>query len=56
MAGTREGTSVRPGTLEQVMEYYKDDPETLRQMVGDNPYELKNIIDHRVPTPLRQAQ
>ena len=51
VAGTREGTSVRPGTLEQVMEYYKDDPETLRQMVGDNPYELKNIIDHWVLNP-----
>ncbi len=51
VAGTREGTSVRPGTLEQVLEYYKDDPETLRQMVGDNPYELKNIIDHWVLNP-----
>ena len=45
VAGTREGISVRPGTLEQVMEYYKEDPITMNQMLGDNPYELKNIID-----------
>ena len=48
VAGTREGVPVRPGVLEQVLEYYKDQPETLRETVGDNPYELKNIIDHWV--------
>ena len=51
VAGTREGTSVRPGTLEQVIEYYKDQPETLKEMVGENPYELKNIIEHWVLNP-----
>ncbi len=45
VAGTREGTAVRPGTLEQVIDYYKEDPEMMREMLGDNPYELKNIID-----------
>lgn len=45
VSGTREGVSVRPGTIEQVMEYYKDDPVTQRQLLGDNPYELRNIID-----------
>ena len=45
VSGTREGVSVRPGTIEQVMEYYKDDPVTLHQLLGDNPYELRNIID-----------
>lgn len=46
VAGTREGVAIRPGTLEQVIEYYKNDPVMLHQMVGDNPYELRNIIDH----------
>ena len=45
VAGTREGISVRPDALKQVIDYYKDDPEAMRQMLGDNPYELKNIMD-----------
>ena len=45
VAGTREGISVRPGTLEQAINYYKDDPITMHQLLGDNPYELRNIID-----------
>ena len=45
VSGTREGVQVRPGTIEQVMEYYKNEPEVLRELLGDNPYELKNIID-----------
>ena len=45
VSGTREGIQVRPGTIEQVMEYYKNEPEVLRELLGDNPYELKNIID-----------
>ena len=45
VAGTREGTSVRPGTLERLIESYQDDPVMLHQLLGDDPYELKNIID-----------
>ena len=43
--GTREGVAVRPGMLEQVINYYKDDPVAMREALGDNPYELRNIID-----------
>ncbi len=46
VAGTREGIRVEPDVLEQVIEYYKDEPETLKQLVGENPYELKNIIKY----------
>jgi len=45
VAGTREGISVRPNALQQVIEYYKDDPEAMHEMLGENPYELRNIID-----------
>ncbi|MBO7068425.1 MAG: DUF2723 domain-containing protein [Bacteroidaceae bacterium] len=45
VAGTREGVSVRPGILEQAIEAYRNDPEMMRQVLGDNPYELRNIID-----------
>lgn len=46
VAGTREGVRVRPGTLEQAIEYYqKNNPEGMAEALGENPYELKNIID-----------
>ena len=48
VAGTREGVTVRPGTLERLVESYKDDPEMLRNLLGDDPHELKNIIDNWV--------
>ena len=48
VAGTREGIPVRPGLLEHAIEYYKDDPELSREVLGDNPYELSNIIEHWV--------
>ena len=48
VAGTREGVSIRPGTLESLIASYKDDPETLRGLLGDDPYELTSIIDNWV--------
>ena len=45
VSGTREGIRVSPGTLEQAIDYYKKDPIAMRQLLGDNPYELTNIID-----------
>ena len=46
VAGTREGVSVRPGTLERLIESYKDDPETLHNILGDDPHELSSIMDN----------
>ncbi len=43
--GTREGVGVRPGMLKQVIDYYKNDPAAMKEALGDNPYELHNIID-----------
>ena len=48
VAGTREGITVRPGTLESLVASYKDDPETLRNILGDDPFELTSIIDNWV--------
>ena len=45
VAGTREGVRVYPDAIRQVMEYYKDDPKAMKEALGENPYELKNIID-----------
>lgn len=43
--GVREGVAVHPNALKAVMDMYKEKPNTLKDLVGDNPYELKNIID-----------
>ena len=48
VAGTREGVPVEPDALAQVIDYYKDNPEELKVMLGDNPYELRNVLDHWV--------
>ena len=45
VTGTREGISVRPGELERAIEILKDDPQAMRELLGENPYELSNIID-----------
>ncbi|MBO5707377.1 MAG: DUF2723 domain-containing protein [Bacteroidaceae bacterium] len=45
VTGTREGISVRPGELERAIEILKDDPQAMKEYLGDNPYELSNIID-----------
>ncbi len=46
VTGTREGIPVEPDALKQVLEYYKDSPENRKKLLGENPYELKNIIKH----------
>ncbi len=48
VTGTREAIPVESDALKQVIDYYKDDPEHLKRMVGDNPYELKNVIRYWV--------
>ena len=48
VTGTREGIPVQPDALKQVLDYYKDSPEDLKEMLGENPYELKNVIKHWV--------
>ncbi len=54
VSGTREGLRVYPDALEQVMSYYQSIPEEtdslqaiseMHEILGDNPYELGNIID-----------
>ena len=45
VTGTREGISVRPSELERAIEILKDDPQAMKELLGENPYELSNIID-----------
>ncbi len=51
VAGTREGIRVSPGTLEKAIEYTRNDPAAQRELLGDNPYELTNIIDKWILSP-----
>ena len=44
--GTNEYVQVRPELKEQVLELYKDNPEEMRKVLGDQPFELSNIIKH----------
>ena len=46
VSGTREGIPVRPGLLEQAIKYYESDPVAMHAMLGDDPYELSNIMEH----------
>ncbi|MCF0196408.1 MAG: DUF2723 domain-containing protein, partial [Bacteroidaceae bacterium] len=45
VAGTREAVSVRPNVLRQTIDQLKDDPIRLHALLGENPYELRNIMD-----------
>ncbi|MBQ6432636.1 MAG: DUF2723 domain-containing protein [Bacteroidaceae bacterium] len=56
VAGTREGIRVQPGTLEQAIEYYKEDPIASRQILGENPYELSTIIDKWILNDKKELQ
>ena len=36
---------MRPGELERAIDTLKDDPQAMKELLGENPYELSNIID-----------
>ena len=44
--GTNEDVVVRPDLKESVLELYREQPETAQKTFGDNPFELRNIIQH----------
>ncbi|MBP3774786.1 MAG: DUF2723 domain-containing protein [Bacteroidaceae bacterium] len=48
VAGHNDYISIRPELKAQIDQLYREHPEDARRMLGDNPYELKNIIKHWV--------
>src|SRR5574344_941344 len=46
VSGTNDYCEVAPAFKEQIDQIYRDDPEQAKQMFGENPYELKNIIKY----------
>ncbi len=48
MAGSNDYIQVRPEMKEQIDNLYREDPEGAKRMLGENPYELKNILKYWV--------
>jgi len=59
-AGTNEYVQIEPNAKQEVLKYYEENPEQARAQFGDEPFELKNILDkwvrstnpdlHMIPT------
>ncbi len=47
-SGTNEYVSVEPGYKQQVLDYYKANPEAARKELGDDPFEINNVLKHWV--------
>ena len=47
-SGTNEYVSVQPEAKQQILEFYKQDPETAKKQFGNEPFELKNILKYWV--------
>jgi hypothetical protein len=47
-AGTNEYVQIDPRLKQEIAEFYKDAPDEARQQLGDNPFELKNILNNWV--------
>ena len=46
--GSNDLVEVKPELKESILELYKEHPEEARSMFGDQPFELRNIIQHWV--------
>ena len=46
--GTRELIPVRPELKESIQTLYRENPEQMKDMLGESPFELKNILRHWV--------
>ena len=47
-SGTNEYVTVEPGAKQQILEFYKQDPEAAKKEFGDEPFELKNVLKYWV--------
>ena len=47
-SGTNDYVQVDPSLKEQVLEFYKENPQAARQQFGNNPFEVKNIMKYWV--------
>ncbi len=47
-SGTNEYVSVAPEAKQQVLDFYKENPEVAKKQFGDDPFELKNVLKYWV--------
>ena len=47
-SGTNEYVTVEPGAKQQILEFYKQNPEAAKKQFGDEPSELKNVLKYWV--------
>lgn len=47
-SGTNEMVQVDPSAKEQILQFYKENPEEAKKHFGDNPFELKNVLKYWV--------
>ena len=47
-SGTNEYVSVEPEAKQQILDFYKENPEAAKKQFGDEPFELKNILKYWV--------
>ena len=47
-SGTNEYVTVEPGAKQQILEFYKQNPEAAKKQFGNEPFELKNVLKYWV--------
>ena len=47
-SGTNEYVTVEPRAKQQILEFYKQNPEAAKKQFGDEPFELKNVLKYWV--------
>ena len=47
-SGANEYVTVEPGAKQQILEFYKQNPEAAKKQFGDEPFELKNVLKYWV--------
>ena len=47
-SGTNEYVTVEPEAKQQILEFYKQNPEAAKKQFGDEPFELKNVLKYWV--------
>lgn len=47
-SGTNEYVRMQPELKEQVLEFYKENPEEAKQQFGDDPFEVRNVMKYWV--------
>lgn len=47
-SGTNEYVTIEPEAKQQILDFYKQDPEIAKKQLGENPFELKNVLKYWV--------